>query len=322
MTHDRDPSTGCTQALAQIIDVLVDAVMIINAEHKILFANQATSRLFGYAPDELQGLNLHALIPERLRERHTQGMARYLAAGGQRSSASEYVRVQGLRKDGTEIPMSLSMTHTFQDRQPVVTGVLRDMQELVAAQLEVEQRMLELERLNTELAAQAERDPMTGALNRRALARLLDELWAAEVPNEVSVALCDIDHFKAYNDHYGHLAGDQCLTAVAEALSREVRARSGHLVRFGGEEFLAVLPGVSRAESLSAAEAMRLAVLSCGLPHAASATLDRVSLSVGIATGGTGDVAAKDLIRHADDALYFAKRYRNRVHAWEASQTE
>ncbi len=95
---------------------------------------------------------------------------------------------------------------------------------------------------------------------------------------------CDIDHFKAYNDHYGHLAGDQCLTRVAQALAETVSRAEDLVARYGGEEFAVLLSGSGLAEALALAEKVRLAVGALAIPHACSSAGDWVSLSIGVAS--------------------------------------
>ena len=173
----------------------------------------------------------------------------------------------------------------------------------------------ELEGLNHELTLIALRDPLTGLGNRRALEEDLSLLEArvARYGHRYSIALLDVDHFKAYNDTYGHQAGDQILRTVADQLKEE--ARGGDAVyRYGGEEFLCVFPEQSLATATVAAERMRSALEGLAIPHSAD-SLDVVTLSAGLAvldprqTRSVGEV-----VKEADQALYRAKQLgRNRV---------
>ncbi len=167
----------------------------------------------------------------------------------------------------------------------------------------------ELERLNAQLFAQARRDPLTQLGNRLRLREDLDVLagQVARYGHCYCAVMCDVDHFKAYNDHYGHLAGDAVLRAIANTIAQSCRA--GDLVyRYGGEEFLVILPEQSLASATTAAERTRLAVEQLGLAHAAKTPAGVVTISAGIAmlepnTGMTID----DWLRDADTALYRAK---------------
>ncbi|WP_336486914.1 GGDEF domain-containing protein [Methylobacterium nigriterrae] len=168
------------------------------------------------------------------------------------------------------------------------------------------------------------RDALTGIGNRRALdaalLRLLARRGAGPVPAS-TVLLLDIDHFKAFNDGNGHQAGDRCLKRVAEILAGSVRSDEGTVYRFGGEEFLILLDGVSGADASRVAERVRARVAEDRIPRDAAGTAF-VTISVGIASGQLGrDATAETLIAEADAALYAAKRGgRNRI--WPPAQAE
>ena len=181
----------------------------------------------------------------------------------------------------------------------------------------VRERTAELQAANEQLAALSSTDALTGLANRRRF----DEVWAAEWQRAarlglpLALALIDVDHFKAYNDHYGHQAGDVCLRQVAAILAAEVR-RSGELVaRYGGEEFVLVLPGASAAEARAVAERIRTAVQARGMPHEHSPVAPVVTVSIGVASGLVQRAEqAEALLKEADVALYLAKdQGRNRV---------
>jgi diguanylate cyclase (GGDEF)-like protein len=161
------------------------------------------------------------------------------------------------------------------------------------------------------LAQVANHDGLTGVLNRAALEEQVVHLWrqAALDRMPVSLALIDIDHFKAYNDHYGHQAGDRCLQQVAAAIEAAARRSPLDLVaRYGGEEFIVVLCGAGRSDAVSAATALQHAVVELAITHLASTTHSHVTVSVGLTTVEPGDVYAHEhAVRQADLALYRAK---------------
>jgi diguanylate cyclase (GGDEF)-like protein len=154
-------------------------------------------------------------------------------------------------------------------------------------------------------------DGLTGLLNRAALEEQVRTLWqqAARDRQAVSVVLIDIDHFKAYNDRYGHQAGDQCLREVATAVRRAARRRPLDLVaRYGGEELIAVLFGADRTHAESVARAVLESIRELRIPHSGSATRPYVTASVGTATLDPGSDYSHDLaVQLADRALYSAK---------------
>jgi diguanylate cyclase (GGDEF)-like protein len=170
-------------------------------------------------------------------------------------------------------------------------------------------------------------DPLTGVPNRRAVDGFLHEQWDAVYARggELSLLMIDVDHFKAFNDRYGHPAGDQCLRHVAQVLHSVLGQRlpgdQACVGRWGGEEFVVVLPGLSASQAMPLAQALCDAVLAMGLRHEASSTAPSVSISVGLASARPASQggSASRLIDQADAALYRAKHEgRNRCVPAEA----
>lgn len=183
----------------------------------------------------------------------------------------------------------------------------------------VAERTAELAEANARLVRLADEDGLTGLLNRRAFDAALDAECrrAARANAPLALLLIDIDAFKAYNDHFGHQAGDVCLRAVSDAV-RHAHRRAGELVaRYGGEELSVILPGVSPPAAAEMAEQVRRSVENLALPHPASPAARIVTISVGVASC-RGDVSCSHeaLVAAADRALYRAKQDgRNRVAA-------
>ncbi|WP_187371467.1 GGDEF domain-containing protein [Methylobacterium oryzihabitans] len=167
------------------------------------------------------------------------------------------------------------------------------------------------EAVEARLQAMATTDGLTGLANRRSLDAALEREWrrAARSGAPVSLLLVDIDHFKAFNDAYGHPEGDACLAAVAGALAGAVRRGGDLAARYGGEEFALLLPGATAEEARRVAEAAREAVARLDRPHAHGPASGRVSVSVGVAAALPGPASAPALlVAAADAALYRAKR--------------
>lgn len=176
----------------------------------------------------------------------------------------------------------------------------------------------ELERANQDMAALSRSDMLTGVANRRHLDEHLDHVWARARKDHTNIALLmiDVDHFKAYNDRYGHLEGDECLRDVAEVLKRRLRRPNDLVARFGGEEFVAVLAGTPLATAAAAAERVRKAVENLNRLHATSTTHAVVTVSIGVASANPAEphTTPGRLLAAADAALYAAKAGgRNRV---------
>jgi len=174
-----------------------------------------------------------------------------------------------------------------------------------------------LEEVNRELRYRSTRDGLTGVANRYAGDDFISREWlrAIREQKEFSVIMIDIDFFKLYNDAHGHLQGDECLKKVAAALQRGIHRPADLLVRYGGEEFMALLPDTGREGALSVALNMQEMVALTQLQHGSSLVSPNVSVSVGLATVRPGEgLPVRRLIAAADQALYRAKQEgRNRI---------
>jgi diguanylate cyclase (GGDEF)-like protein len=178
------------------------------------------------------------------------------------------------------------------------------------------QRERELIASNDRLTVIASIDMLSGLANRRGFQSRLDFEWlkAMQCSSEMALLMIDVDHFKLYNDTYGHPEGDVCLTRLGEALAGIADATGGFAGRYGGEEFCLLLPNFDAARAREAGEMVRVAIQQLAMPHATS-VYQTVTVSVGVACTTPSDAQApKDLIEAADAALYAAKhRGRNAV---------
>ncbi len=163
----------------------------------------------------------------------------------------------------------------------------------------------------------AEHDFITGLLNRRAFSARATGIWrqAQRDGRSIGIAMVDVDHFKHYNDHYGHAAGDVALQSVAHVIADHARRPLDACARYGGEEFVVLWYDVDAEHALALAQRICQGVQALGLPHAASPTADVVSISVGMICTQVHNAAQWDAaLLAADQALYQAKQQgRNRV---------
>jgi diguanylate cyclase (GGDEF)-like protein len=191
-------------------------------------------------------------------------------------------------------------------------------------------RERELAEANRQLDRLARIDALTGVANRRALDETLVAEWrrATRTATWLSLVIVDIDFFKAYNDTYGHPAGDAILARVARLVERELRRPADFAARFGGEEFVVLLPETSLEGAVAVAERIRAEVEAVAILHASSNVAPVVTISAGVASAApAADFALSSLVERADRALYEAKAAgRNRVrcapavrNAYEAS---
>lgn len=169
---------------------------------------------------------------------------------------------------------------------------------------------------NNKLQDQANRDGLTGLLNRRAMDMQVDRLWeqAVAVGKPFSLLMVDIDNFKKYNDHYGHLAGDECLRAVAVCLGQciqqvndDLTAPGAFVARYGGEEFSVIIPDAPPGVHAGVAASLVEAVAALAIPHEKNGDYGVVTISLGAACVEPAVGQIKVLFRQADELLYKAK---------------
>ncbi len=189
---------------------------------------------------------------------------------------------------------------------------------LVVEQMtKVEEVNRHLEQANEELRKLTNLDGLTSIANRRYLEDTLRREWRRCQRNNSPLAaiMIDIDHFKHYNDHYGHIAGDQCLREVAQVLQKGMRRLSDSLARYGGEEFVCLLPDCTAEAARKVAEVFSARLHQLGIPHETSPIGPILTVSQGVASMvPCRDIKGSELIRRADQALYQAKLWgRNRI---------
>jgi len=167
---------------------------------------------------------------------------------------------------------------------------------------------------------QAAFDALTRVPNRRSFSEriLLEYKRSLRYREPLSIIMCDIDTFKAYNDTYGHSSGDQCLIKVAQTIKTSLKRPGDFCARYGGEEFVILLPNASLDSAMHVAETIRSNIEKMGIPHKNSLPTQVVTLSLGVTTSeGTTLVSHEELIKHADMALYKAKEQgRNQVQSF------
>ncbi len=160
-------------------------------------------------------------------------------------------------------------------------------------------------------------DDLTGIANRRKFNEYLDYAWnfADREKLPISMILVDIDHFKQYNDHYGHLQGDACLVRIAQALMEVVVRETDVVTRYGGEEFACILPNTGTEGAWTLAEDLRLKIMTLQIPHTYPADGCSLTISLGVATlTPDRNTASHALTKAADEALYRSKESgRNKV---------
>ena len=280
-----------------------EAIILIDDDGKISYWNRAAEEIFGYSSQEVQGEDLHGLLaPARYREVIRKGGARFKETG-QGKVVGKTVEVEGIRKDGSEFPVEISISALQVDDRWHAVGIVRD----ITLRKQMEDRLKRYSYM----------DGLTSIANRRHFEETLEKEWgrAKRVGKPISLVMCDIDFFKAYNDTYGHLKGDECLRQVARSLTDSLLRPGDVVARYGGEEFAVILPDTDAEGAVHVAETLRAEVEALGIPHTSSGAADVVTVSLGIADAmPSRGIAPAELISASDRALYRAKnRGRNRV---------
>jgi len=291
------------------IECLRESVVIVDAQAEgqpVIYVNDAFTETTGYLPEEVIGRNCRFMQgPDTAPE--AVAKIRQLVQDG----VAGNVRLLNYRKDGTPFHNELRITPVFDDDGTLThfIGLQRDVTQEVIADRLVRQYSQELETINHELRTLALHDPLTDLANRRYFDDHADVLLqsAARQQTTISVFMVDVDYFKQYNDHYGHQAGDECLTRVGRQIGSHVRSRD-IAARYGGEEFVVVMIGNNAEADRLFAERIRADIEALAMPHARSAAADHVTISVGY-TSALPSIhdSIDDLVEAADRALYHAK---------------
>ena len=185
----------------------------------------------------------------------------------------------------------------------------------IRAMARIAQMTADLDEVNLKLLRLTQLDPLTEVVNRRGLDESLERAWRIHLREntELAAIFLDIDHFKTYNDNYGHQQGDRCLKQFAQILSEQLQRPADLLARYGGEEFVILLPNTDLKGAMTVAELIHSALENTPIAHQYSPTADRVTASIGISSSKSGAKSSEELLQQADSAVYLAKEQgRNR----------
>jgi len=313
-----------SHVLKRAVEALRESVVIVDAQaadRPIIYVNEAFEQVTGYAAAEVVGRNCRFLQGERT---DPASVARIREAIETQAGCT--VELLNYRKDGSIFHNELRIAPVFDDAGVLThfIGLQRDVTREALAEEKVRDYAEQLASMNRELHEMATHDPLTELPNRRAFEQRIEELCGAAMRQRtpLSVFMIDVDHFKTYNDNYGHRQGDACLRRVGTFLESVVR-RSDVAARYGGEEFIVAMVGNSPEDDARLAERLRAGVADMKLAHAFSDGANHVTISVGYASNVPEDInSINTLIESADRALYRAKdQGRNRVAAAVDDQT-
>jgi len=307
-----------------------DVIWILDVNvMRFRYVSPSIEKLRGYTADEVLLQSMSEVMTPASLQLFQEKLPTYVQDYLDGKNGIHVNEVEQPCKDGTKI--WTEATTTFRINEDTshleVYGVSRDITErklnerlLMLANQELQNHVKKIEQLRIELQEQAIHDPLTGLFNRRYLAEYLaHELKRAERENmPISLLMMDVDHFKSINDSYGHKTGDKFLIAIAEFLQNNSRG-SDIACRYGGEEFILVLPGADIQVAYDRAEQFRL---QCAQIEIQYENIEiSITVSAGIATYPSHAEMAEDLIIKADQALYHSKQHgRNRVTVWGEMQ--
>ena len=286
------------------MDASIDSIYLTDlATMTFVDVNAAACSRLGYAREQLLRMGPQDVLG-RDREKIRREYDEVIAAGELGTSSESHF----VRSDGSERWTEIHRRALNVGGQWVIVTVGRDITERKSAETA-------LQRATEQLAQLALHDPLTGLANRRKFAERFayDVSRATRTRMPLSLLMIDIDHFKAINDQHGHLAGDACLKALATLLTGSVR-EVDLVARFGGEEFVVLLPETSVAQSLVVAERMRAKVEAQPFCIGEGAPAVALTISVGTATSAGAALTLEQLLARADEAVFRAKyEGRNRV---------
>lgn len=323
-----DPAKAIPDRVRTAFDTLAEGVMVLDKQGRVVLANKVFRNFHPAAQGDLTGRPVTELswLTEGF---HASPEHPYpwMRAMETRSNVGD--ETLEIIRPGEEEPV-----RTIVGCSPVLDGhgrlrgclvnfsdvtiLHRINDQLLGTLTDLEASKEEIRRQNEELHRLATRDPMTGCLNRRAFFGTADPLYEKlkEEGAEVCCIMSDIDHFKLFNDRYGHAVGDQVIKSVAKCLGTDLR-EVDMLCRYGGEEFCIMLPGSTAEQAYEVAERLRFAIET----NAGAAVRDipgiRITSSFGVASVRLGAKDPAELIDQADKALYLSKQAgRNRVTIW------
>ncbi len=292
--------------LEQVFSSCADAMWVVRNDKTVVRANDAMLTLLGKSAEEVVGRLCRNVLEASLCNEKSCP----LKPSACTVAAKEYDVSRGLPSGEQQHFIVTAAPLVTLDGTPGIVTQFKDITDRKKAEAA-------LAKANDALARMARLDSLTQLPNRRSFDETIEQQWRrlAREEQELALVLCDIDCFKQYNDTYGHQAGDECLRQVAKVLG-DCAKRVGDLAcRYGGEEFIFLLPNTPLEGAAKFADRVRRAVEALAFPHVTSRAASVVTLSLGVAAQvPCADSLPDVLLKEADDALYQAKESgRNRV---------
>jgi diguanylate cyclase (GGDEF)-like protein/PAS domain S-box-containing protein len=307
-----DPSSVVPMRVKAAFDVLTESVVLLDNGERIVLANRAFGKVVGKDSNELLGKRLDEYSWASVPPAPPLTTLPWKTARKEKCVELDFP-IMLPNASGKLLKFRMNCTPILNEQEQV-QGALVSLADVT----KLEETIVALESSKADLESLAMRDPLTGIFNRRALFEAFEDLYSVGSSEETDFGciMADIDHFKSFNDRFGHAVGDQVIQVVAQILSTTIRP-TDIIGRYGGEEFCILLPGQSPEGVAKAAERLRLAI-SARANQAVRTTGDnKITMSFGVSCFSLGATGPLELVDQADKALYAAKEAgRNQVGQW------
>ena len=307
-----DPSSVVPMRVKTAFDVLSESVVLLDNRERIVLANRAFGAVVGRDPNELVGQCLDEFSWTSVQPARPLTILPWKLARQEKCLELDFP-LGFPDTSGKVLKFRVNCTPILNDQEQV-QGVLVSFNDVTA----LEETIRALESSKAEMESLAMRDPLTGIFNRRALFDAFEDLhsMSSSEKTDFGCIMADIDHFKSFNDRFGHAVGDQVIQVVANILSTTIRP-TDIIGRYGGEEFCILLPGQGPEGTAIAAERLRLAIEARASQSVRTTGDNRITMSFGVSCFSLGAFDSLELVDQADKALYAAKEAgRNQVGQW------
>ena len=295
-----------------ILDRIHEGVLILQ-DGIIQYVNPIFSKMFGYSKDELVLNSLFTVVRQEDRPR----LSRFIDDCITKSLFSGYLQFRGVTKTGRTIWVEASGTSARWGEREATLHFLRDITERKEMELDQAHTIRALRSKKDDLERLSFIDPLTGIGNRRYFDQMISTEWkrASREIWPLGILILDVDYLKTVNDNYGHQAGDECLRMVGRILKETLHRPGDFIARYGGDEFVILMPNTDSKGALQVAQSIQKAVINCDIEFDPNAPKRTVTASIGVAVSTPSQTrSAADLLNAADQALYDAKaKGRNRV---------
>ena len=322
-----DPKKVVPDRVHTAFNTLAEGVMILDDKERIIMANDAFANKINQESDDLLGTKVSALKWKHINSKQHQSKDKMPWNYAIKDGINKMGVALNLSTTGTGIRSFSTNCAPIQDDKGKIRGALvtlddvTDVEEtnvsLENAVTTLKNNELEIKRKNNELKILATRDPLTGCYNRRAFFDLTEKALeeAEKTDTNVSIIMIDIDHFKSFNDRFGHSVGDEAIRLVSDVLNNHCAVESAIVGRYGGEEFCIALPNIDSETAVSVAENLRQVIQNSSSGFCADNVV--ITASFGVSCNNDAAKGCSQILEQADHSLYIAKESgRNRVVSW------